>query len=427
MSLLLATATGGARSLGDWGIDVGSAKLNLRGWQADTFSFAMTDLDSMAPSPFVYGQEIVLQKDGTVIFIGTIRDLPVLGSSQKEEQKFTAYNFWHALESWIYRQNRSIMNTEFSGLGIVATSQVIMFRDPDSGAKIDNRAEIQRLCTFAFLPSSLGFTGVTPPWVEATDISVATAIRRAAAWQPDLLGHVDYSSGTPVFVVTDSDTVGSFTIGTTAGTAVVSLEGRLRSDLVPLGVWINYITSAVDPSSGLRYYRVVEDLGGSPNGGPYVVINTVNIGDDEVPPVGLAARYFYSIHVPWVEGELVLQALECATNYVPGFLLNFSAGPGSWTAGRAPIIEVQHDFGTGKSTIKFGPPQILPFNSFAALFSNMKKQRPPPAPPEPTGPGVTGGFSTGKAPAGSGGGAGSTAPIDHCSGGTQITTTVHTP
>lgn len=427
---LLGSSGVSERSLTDWGIDADSAVLELNSFEADTFSFAMASPDALEEDGvFTYGATIRLRQNGVSVFVGTIRDLPIFGSSDAERQKITAYNFWHSLEAWIYQRSRRIMNEDFSVLELVATTQIILGRDPATGAKITNLQEIQNICAFAGLSLTAAFTGVTPPFEEATDLPLATAIRRMVAWQPDLLGRTSYVSGAPLFIISDPAHASPIAFDLTAGAPMISIEGRVRRDLVPQGVSIRFVTSEVDPATELRYARVTTDIGGVPTNGPFTMISTMTIGDGETAPIGLAASYYASLSVPFIEGSMSLRSREADLSWVPGDVLNLSNAPASWAGARVALTSVLHQLGSGVSTLNFGPPQFLPFASFAALNARAKDSRPPDG-KAPEGPGdgsdgdAGGTHDTGRTGTGGSGGAPASAPITHCVEGVQQTTRV---
>lgn len=425
-------ASGDERALADWGIDADSALLVFNSFEADQFSFALQEGgNALAALPFTYGQQLKLRQNGTVKFVGTVRDRPVFGSINKERQRFVAYNFWHGIEANIYQQNRNLIDNTFSTLTLTETSQVVHFRSPSNGAKISTYGEVANLCAYAGLPVTLDFTGVTPPFQDSNDLSVAEGIRRAASWQPDLLARADYSGEVPALHILDRAAAGTRALDVTAGALLSDFECRRRDDLVPRGVRINFITTLEDEATGLRYSKLNADSGGSLSRGEYVIVATLNIGDGEAVPYGLAAAYYASLQTCFLEGSFSLGGFECDLSWAPGDLLDISNGLTEWADCIAPITEVSHQLVTGNTVVKFGPPQFLGLANFIALNSRVKDSQNNGKPTDRAGDGTGGDnqgtHDNGVAGFGTSGGSPSSESIGHCQGGTQKNTRVLKP
>lgn len=433
MGLTLAVL-GTERSLADWGIDTSSASLVLHTWQADEFTFSIPVASAFAARRFAYNTPITLQLDGTRIFIGKIRRRP-WSANTAERHKYVAKNFWDDLESLIYEQQRAIVDEAFESLGLVATTQVVFGRDTATGIKMNTDAQMLALLTFAVIKGiGLGmdfvFTGLTAPWEQANDVSVASGLRREAAWQPDLLARTEYGSGVPVFRLRRPIGMTPVNVDVTAVDSIISLELDLRDDMVPAGVVFNFLTSEIKPSTGERWQRVTTQTGGPVLDGPGVIKCTLPIAETETVPPSLAANYYAALSTVFLEGTLTLRAREISTAIKPGDLLNFVHGAPEWSGALAPVTEVVHDLGTGVTRVSFGAPTFLAASTFAALAARPKDK--PPLPPVPTDAGDPsnpgdpgrGNADTGKTGGGGGPASTGTVPITHCSGGEQVTDNV---
>lgn len=412
------------KGLDAWGIDLTSPTLTLRSWNADELTFEMAMQDSFGAREFVFRDDIVLKKDGVVIFVGLLKRRSVIAGTQ-ERQRYTALNFWDEMEQLVYEQPRNIVADDFVSLDLVATTQIVLGRDIATGAKIDTSLQISNLVAFALANGiSVGldsaFTGLTAPWEQANDVTVASAIRRMAAWQPDLLGRANYQATPPRLHLRRPNDFEVVTVDLTETTKVIGLECERRDDLRPKGVVFYFLTTEVGPDN-VSYTRVTTQTGGPYGVGPGVIKSTIPIGDGEDIPPNLAFNYYAAVSTVFLEGKLTLKGEECLTILKPGDLILFQNGSAEWDASFGPVKEVTHQFGSGVSVITFGPPSFLSASTFAALNARLKASRPPPPPPpKDPGNGGTGNSDTGQ---GSSGGPGSATgvPITHCVGGEQIT------
>ena len=420
------------RSLADWGIDTETPSLTLRGFSADEFGFSMAVADAFAPRTFVYGDDIVLRKDGVVLFRGKLRRRPVFGGPQ-ERQRYIAYNYWYELEQLIYEQRRSVIGLDFISLNLVATTQVVFGRDTSNGAKVSTQQEMANLAYFGStngvaMSFDLAFTGLVAPFEQSNDVTVASGLRRMAAWQPDLLARTEYAYDPPALRIRRPLSADVKIVDLTAAALLLAVECERRDDMAPRGVVFNFLTSVTDPATGLSYTRVTTQQGGPAATGPRVIKATLPIGDGETIPPNLAANYYASLSTVFLEGRLTLKGEEIDTTLRSGDILSFTHGSAEWAGSLAPVTEVVHQLGQGVTTVSFGPPTFLPASSFAALNQRLKDAQPPkPAPPDdpgdPTGP-APGNADTGRGPAGGGVGGSASAtgvPITHCVGGTQVT------
>lgn len=330
------------------------------------------------------------------------------------------------------REPRHIIDGAFATMTVVNTGEIILGRNPLDGSKNDSHGQIIQLANHANLAVTLDFTGITTVFDQSTDIPIAVAIRRMCAWQPELLGHTDYSSGDVRLVITDRAHATGRTIDLTAGAPLISIEGGLRNDLVPAGVFIDFVTSEVDPASGIRYARISQSsaaVSGASADAPYTISMTIQIGVGDTPPTGLAASYYASLQTPFIEGAFVIGNREADLSWRPGLLLTLTHAPALWAGGVASVIEVTHQLMTGISSVKFGPPQFLSTPSFAGLNALPKApQSPPPVPAPGAGGGVGspngGTHDNGTVAHGGTGGAQQSQPISYCDGGSQKTALV---
>jgi hypothetical protein len=416
------------KSLADWGIDTTTPTLTLRGWQADEFAFTIAVADAFAIRPLTYGDDIVLLKDGVPIFIGHLRRRPVFGAGA-ERQKYVAYNFWYNLERLIYEQQRVVIAEDFVTAGVAATTQVVFGRNTATGAKIDTDGEMANLAAFAVLNgvavgADFAFSGLTAPWEQANDVTVAAGLRRMAAWQPDLLARAEYQTYTAMLRLRRPSDFEVKTINLTAADLVVSLQCERRDDMRPTGVVFNFLTTESNPVTGARFIRVTQQFGGPARVGPGVIKGTISIGEAEEIPANLAANYYAAISTVFLEGTLVLTAREIDTTIRPGDILSFTNGSPEWASTLAMVNEVAHQLSNGTTTISFGPPPTLAASTLAALNQRLKDSRPPPPAP-PKDPGNDGGGDADTGLGNPGGPSGATSfQGEVCVGGTDTIKTI---
>lgn len=358
------------RALEDWGIDRTSVQVTFRSLAADSLSFALNRGSSLVDPPFVFGRAIQLKKDGTCVFAGVVRELPAAGNASQQGQRYIVGNKWDDFEAWIYEQTIHVQNSDFTGLDTEDTTHVVLCQD-SSGTKITTDAQIAALLTFASASGSASFTGVTPPFEEAKDQTIAACIRRMAAWTPDLGSYVDYSAGTSGFEFVRRGSMGLVTVDLTAGDQLASWEINRLDRLLPKGIVLKYQTQEVNPGDGKTYYRYATDESGTTTG-PYVIRATIPIAGGETAPTGLAAAYLAAIDFIQYSGSLVLKAFDPPDSIHPAMRLRFSHGQTAWATADAVVTEVSWNLGTGESTIVFGPSEAIGLDNFAALNRRAK-------------------------------------------------------
>ncbi len=412
------------QSLGAWGIDLSSPTLVLRSFSADEFSFEIAVQDGFTPRVFAYLDDITLKQDGVAIFVGLLKRRSVVAGNQ-ERQRYGALNFWDEMEQLVYEQPRNVISEDFSELELVATTQVVLGRNIATGAKIDTDTQITNLVGFAAANGisvglDLAFSGLTAPWEQTNDVTVASAIRRVAAWQIDLLARARYDVTPPRLRLRRWNGFDVIPLDLTAANLVVGLECERRDDLRPNGVVFNFLTTVTGPD-GVSYTVVTTQTGGPYSSGPRVIKATIPIGLGEDIPPNLASNYYAACSVIFLEGKLTLKSEECSTVLKPGDLINFVNGSTEWDSTFGPVKEVTHQLGSGVSVISFGPPSFLSASTFAALNRRLKDSRPP-IPPPPGDPGNDGGGNSDTGIGNTGGPGGSTGvTITHCEGGEQVT------
>ncbi|MDD2763494.1 MAG: hypothetical protein PHE83_05910 [Opitutaceae bacterium] len=383
------TRAGETRSLTDWGI--ASIRLTRRSLEVDDLVFSLKPADGLAAPSFVFDDVITLAQDGVTRFVGRIGGETIDAADSKEQLSFLAKNLWDDLETLVYEQNRKIVDEDFANPAPIPTTQVVLFRQEDYSEDgwhhVTSLGQIASCLAFAAargvgLTPALDFTGVQPPWSEARDLSVAAAIRRAAAWTPDLATYIDYTTIPPTVHVVRRATMSTHELDLTAGTQVLELSGlRARKDLVPLGVVFIYLTSAVNPIDGLAYTRVSTSGAGVTSGARVIkaTVDLTNLENNTTPMTGgalhLAGAYFASLQQVFFDGSITLKAFDCPGGLHPGMKVNLLNGRADWATAEAIIQEISEDLLLGVTTIIFGLPSPLSGADFVALRTVAKNAR----------------------------------------------------
>ena len=378
--------------------------LNRKSFDTDELVFSTTRRDCLATPLFQYGDSVSLWADGTIRFFGYIRTDTTVGDDKTEQQTYGAWNCWDDLKCITYQQTRWLINPgDFVTRADRTTTQVVLFRDPTfvgptNWAPWTVLQQLQNALAFAEangvnMAHDFGATvDIQAPWSEATDIMCASVARRCQANMLDLMSWCDYSTTPPTLRFVRRANASTLNLNLTDGTIIEKIDRlRQRSDLIPAGIVMLFLTSVTDPGTGLAYTVVQQSTYGA-TFGPRVIFNTIDLSALEnsdsfyiTPLPGLirnmAEEYYHTLQTPWFDGQIVLRAAECPGTWRPGMLLTFTNGRPDWNAAGGVIQEVSEELLTGRTILRFGPPPIMDGAQFAtlALQTRILRQGSPPA------------------------------------------------
>jgi hypothetical protein len=433
-SIWTLTVDGSTRPLADWGID--ALTLTRRSFDKDELNFTVKAADCLAALAFAYDTEVTLQMDNSVRFRGKIRFRSSAGSARTETIQFSAWNAWDNLETTVYEQQRVIVDQNFQNPSPQLTTDVVFFRnpafnDPPGWVPWTNVDQINDLLSFALsqasgLSFSVSCVTVQPPWGEGRDVTIASALRRCAAWTPDMVSWVTYSlSGQTLHICRRAGAV-TASIDLTAASQVEDFSIKRRDDLIPTGVVFFILTTETNPADQKTYIRrTISSIGMTD--GPRVIKETIDLTNLENDagaitsvPIGgvyfLAADYYWALNSPTLDGSIRLRAADCPGTWNPGMRLSFLNGGPLCSGADGMIAEIVESPFEGKTEIRFTPFGRLSGNDFARLLLSNKINHKdfPGAPGAPGAPGKRGADGTGQG----GGGGGVPISLDLCDGTT---------
>lgn len=92
----------------------------------------------------------------------------------------------------------------------------------------------------------------------------------------------------------------------------------------------------------------------------------------EYVPLGLAASLYSAGSKTWWDGQITITGPECQLGIIPGMAVNVTGGRAEWASMAARIINVEHDYDAGKTTIRVGPPRQM---TLGDLRDQLKRNR----------------------------------------------------
>jgi hypothetical protein len=145
------------------------------------------------------------------------------------------------------------------------------------------------------------------------------------------------------------------------------------------------LTAVANPTTGQLYNSITRDIAGAGSSQPGCVVATFELtgqggGTPEVPPLGLAAKFFNSLYtyLYW-QGTIRLHEAECGGVLRPGRMLNLLNGAAAWASMNTPIQVVTEDLDSGVTEAEFGPPEHLGPQDFFTLEAYFRNRPTPSA------------------------------------------------
>lgn len=337
-------------------------------------------VQSMVADPvFAFDDAIILYRNASPWFRGTVSQLPATGTSDTELQKYVVSDAWYKLQRVVYQQPYVFSKPDFTGLLGAYSSHVTLGQDP-WGNKISSALQIQNICTFANVVSIATLPTLSESYLQdARDITCADAIRRILALTPDAVSWVDVNG---ILNISRRSLLPSVSVDLTDGTLVEALQDMTaRNDLLVNGVVFVFITSTTDSATGQVWPQETRQTAGTTSGEAVIIatVELANQGNDtpESPPSGLAASYYACRNVLQWQGTLVLHEEECSGVVKVGNTLNLTNGRTAWASMIALVQQTTEDLFKGKTEVTFGPPEHLSPQDFIAMMLAFQKKNGP--------------------------------------------------
>lgn len=383
MSVQWTIKNGGVeRTLDAWGVR--DPVLVRRSYRADDFTFSVPRKDVLQPATFADESEIILKRDGVPQFIGKVVYSSAEYALGAEVDRYLIQNAWYDLDRLVYQQQRCLWNGPFSATTTQLSSQVVLGQTTNGGRYVTTTAAMAAVVTFALtksVPIVAGLTigGVDFPVEEVRDLTCGEVIRRLAAYTPDSVTWVDYSTGVQVLNFARRASLTPVTIDLISSGYLEAWEIRKRVDLVPKGVRFDFIGGETMPSSGQVMTRITTQQAGTSDlpGSIVATIDLDSAGLNAQTPVpgNLASSYYLALLSPQYEGSIVTRGRDILGNVRIGNSLNLTGGRAEWATMQAMVDVVTEDISTGATTVAFGPAEQLSSQDFIDQLMFARRMR----------------------------------------------------
>jgi len=367
------------QSLAAWGIDsIVLARANLA---VETLSFSIPVADIYADPVFAYDQTLHLIRDDGVSpitwFIGKVKKLPAFAGPQ-ERQRYVVANAWAEFERIIYQQRYVVPDPSAPGLLGSWSTRVVLGQDRWGRAQtahaviteITNYANSVGggLATISSLP-----TLAVPPAETVRDITCAEAIRRMVGYAPDAVGYFAYHTGTPVLVIAQRGALTPLTLDLDDKDKIEVIDGLSPlHEIKARGVVLIFQKTAASLDGSIKISETRQAAGART--GPGVIFATIQLGDHETVPAGLATQYYNSLATLEWEGTLRLHERECTAALRPGYVLNLDNGRTAWAAMNATVQSTAEELLTGVTTVQIGAAEHLGLSDFVDMMRRFRNR-----------------------------------------------------
>lgn len=383
------TYDGATRTLAGWGI--ARARLVKRSMDADELLFTIPTEDALEDPTFPAGSAISVQRDGTPIFIGTIRqEQAALVGGKGDEQTYIAANGWWQLDRIVYQQDRcvdEVVGGNFSGTLVkIKTPQVVLGQTPLGGRYTVTTAAMVPVIQYAFGVGSGLTTGAISggepfPLEEVRNLTCGEIIRRLAAYTPDMVSWVTYDTGAQVLNIQRRSALSTVTYDCDAAAGeITEINLTPRTDLVPPGVRLHFVTSEADPADNNRTKTTLTtQTAGNPDlpGGIIATIHLAGEGTSkaETPPTAAALQMFTAMQSTQYEGTIVTGGEDTIGDIDCGKKLNLSNGRTAWASMAALVQSVTEYLDTGRTEIRVGAPERFGAEDFIDQLMFARRPR----------------------------------------------------
>lgn len=344
--------------------------LTLQNQDVDRLRMNDAGGDIDAADQFDYGDAIILYKDATVWFRGTIIVSPRFGSSSSETHRYEVVNAWYDLRP-------TFQQVWSTGAAATDTKTHVVLGKDESDNDLELGEVLKQILDYAislgaglsYVQTELDALSDMMPFDDRTDITCAEAIRAVLRWVPDCQTSFDYSSATPVLHFTRRASASTVSYNCTDGSIVGDgFEIKARNDLLKDGVVLNYEkqNSASEWNAVDRDIYPLAHVTGLDTFQMTIVLG--QFGSLTTAPVGLAETIYESVSVLHYEGRLPLAEDECTAGPAPGKVLNLTGGLAAWATMNAVIQVVEFNIDAADTTITFGPPAHLGVRDYISLL-----------------------------------------------------------
>lgn len=321
-------------------------------------------------SSFPMDSDIVLMKDGVVIFRGKAKPAAFSGDAQSEGRTVVFANGWWHLTRLPFADETGESSGE-------RTTNSLLYRGGESTLQM-----LETLVSYAAAREvpvrrdTLSLDAVTPTRTQTSDRTVADLVRMVMNWHYDSALRWNYSTNPPTIETVRraalAATIKNFSVGTRplAGVSLVS-----RQDLVPRRVIIRVERRGT--ATNTRGYRSASDTEVYPPGDSSldeldVLTLTMLLDDEDSYEDGQAQRLYEMLAAfPW-EGELHFQDEDCSTGLNVGDAICLAAGQSDWAAMNAFVQEIEEDLFAGKTRVGVGLPRHLGLITLAGLRRDVQ-------------------------------------------------------
>jgi hypothetical protein len=250
---------GEKKTFSQWGIcEVRRTRLN-QGRDVVTFRHISAHSLSEAPT-FEAFHRLVIYRDSEQWFMGTVAEIPVLGSGIDESRHYRICGPWWDLETLVYQQPWKMVENPGGGDPVFVSaykSHVILGQSID-GSAIAVGQQLNDILSYAAncaVPMEISPIDLdqTMPFDECKDLSCAEAIQRVLRWIPDAVSWFDYSTPLPTLHVCRRSELAAVTFPLDDSVDLISISPRYSLNL--LGVAVKYERVH---SSGGHSWRTME-------------------------------------------------------------------------------------------------------------------------------------------------------------------------
>lgn len=243
-----------------WGIDRAQRSLVSQG--ADTLRISEAGGSYDTAALFDFDDTLILKEGSTRRFVGRVGGSRRIADERGEYREYTIYGPWSWLDQMVYQQSWKTTSGASATLVAMNKSRVVIGQDA-AGAKVATGAEMTTAINWAITNGAaitLGTidAGVTIPYQEVTDITVAELIRLCLRWTPDAAVWFDYTTTpNPTIHITRRADLTDLSIAVSP-TLAQSLDIVPRDDLTVPAVAIHYEQGNV--VDGVTYNETTSDI-----------------------------------------------------------------------------------------------------------------------------------------------------------------------
>lgn len=330
--------------------------------------------------PFcVYGDMITLWRNAVRWWMGTVTQLPAVGTAGNEAQRYVVSDAWWKLQRIIYQQPYVLKTGDFSAYTGSMTSHVTLGQD-EWGNKLTTDQQIFKICTYAALGVAASLPTLSNTFIQdGRDMTCADAIRRMMSLNPDAVTWFTFDTGAPVLNIQPNANLTLATLDASPGLLIETIGDLTpRYDLQVSGVVITFMGSVQDPATKLWWAKETRQTAGSISGDGVICatieLNNQGLTTAETPPAGLAVAYYNSRRIiPW-QGSLTLHEQECTGTLAVGQRLNLTNGRAGWATMFTTVQTVTEDIFNGRTEVTLGAPDHLGLQDFIGMMLAFQKR-----------------------------------------------------